>query len=242
MTEHLKIQTTLASKGALRVGLNMANKLLISGTQENGTPFGVSPDVGKAIADRLGMPVIYVPYPSPGAVADGAEKDEWDIANIGAEPERAETILFTKAYCEIEATYLVPGGTPFQTAADVDSTGTRIAVKDRSAYGLWLKRNIKNAELVLIDPSEDPFLTFESEGLDALSGLRTGLQNDLKRFPGGRLLDGSFTTVQQAVGTPKKNAVAENWLEQTVLDLKQSGEIQSFIDNHKVVGLSLAPL
>src|SRR6516162_4082954 len=29
----------------------------------------------------------------------------WDIGLIGAEPQRAEKIVFTAAYCEIEATY-----------------------------------------------------------------------------------------------------------------------------------------
>ena len=57
--------------------------------------------------------------------------------------ERAEKIAFTPAYVEIEATYLVPAGSPLKSIADVDKPGVRIAVSARSAYDLWLARNIK---------------------------------------------------------------------------------------------------
>src|SRR6185312_17543484 len=101
-----------------------------------------------AIADRLGVPVRYVPFPKPGDLADQVGLDVWDIGLIGAEPARAETIAFTAAYTEIEATYLVPPGSPLTAIADVDRPGVRIAVTARSAYGLWLERNIRHATLV----------------------------------------------------------------------------------------------
>jgi len=62
------------------------------------------------VARRLGVPLQLVPFPSPGLLADSVDDDVWDIGNIGAEPQRAEKIAFTAAYCEIEATYLVPAG------------------------------------------------------------------------------------------------------------------------------------
>ena len=65
---------------------------------------------------------------SPGELADDAEKDKWDIGLIGAEPARAEKIDFTAAYVEIEATYLVPAGSPIKSIAEVDVKGNRIAV------------------------------------------------------------------------------------------------------------------
>ena len=43
---------------------------------------------------------------------------------------------------------------------------------------------------------------------DALAGLRPGLLKDLAKHPELKILDGKFTAVQQAVGTPKKNTAA----------------------------------
>src|SRR5205085_9578712 len=103
-----QIVSELAPTGVLRAAINMGNFLLVTGKDPNGDPSGVSPDMAAAIAARLGVPVKYLPYARPGEIADDAEKGLWDIGNIGAEPQRAAVISFTAAYCEIEATYLVP--------------------------------------------------------------------------------------------------------------------------------------
>ena len=50
------------------------------------------------------MPIKYVPFKSPGELADVAASGIWDVGLIGAEPQRAETIAFSPAYAEIEAT------------------------------------------------------------------------------------------------------------------------------------------
>ena len=48
----------------------------------------------------------------------------------------------------IEATYLIPPGSPIKAIADVDRKGVRIAISDRSAYDLYLTRELKHAELI----------------------------------------------------------------------------------------------
>src|ERR1700693_5902905 len=132
----------LAPHGVLRAAINMGNFLLVTGRKPSGDPDGVSPDMARAIAERLGVPVKYVPFPKPGELADAVGNDAWDIGLIGAEPARAEKITFTAAYVEIEATYLVSAGSPITSIAEVDRPGVRIAVSARSAYDLWLERNI----------------------------------------------------------------------------------------------------
>src|SRR5919106_5374839 len=106
------LRAELAPTGTLRAGINMANFLLVTGRTADGDPQGVAPDMASEIAARLGVPVAYVPYASPGPLADDAMNNVWDIGLIGAEPARAEHITFTPAYVEIEATYLVPAGSP----------------------------------------------------------------------------------------------------------------------------------
>ena len=122
------IVSELAPSGTLRAGINMANTLLVTGSTPAGEPTGVAPDMAREIADRLGVAVSYVPFASPGEVADAAGSDAWDIALIAAEPARAETIAFSAAYVEIEATYLVSESSSFRSVEDVDRPGMRIAV------------------------------------------------------------------------------------------------------------------
>lgn len=236
-----KIVAQLAPTGVLRAAINMSNFLLVTGQTDDGAPQGVSPDMAQAIAERLGVPVRYVCYASPGEVADAATHGEWDIGNIGAEPQRAVNIAFSAAYCEIEATYLVPAGSPIKALTDVDKSGIRVSVMGRSAYGLWLQANIKQATLVPADSINDSYEHFVRDNLDVLAGLRPRLLVDVQKLPGAVILDGKFSSVQQAIGTPRHNTEAAVWLAQFVEQAKTSGFVADLIAKHKVHGLTVAP-
>ena len=72
----------LAPTGVLRAGINMSNFLLVTGKTADGDPDGVSPDMVRAVAERLGVPLKLVPFKSPGELADAlervvADEDEW---------------------------------------------------------------------------------------------------------------------------------------------------------------------
>jgi polar amino acid transport system substrate-binding protein len=236
-----QIAAELAPTGVLRTGINLSNFLLVSGRTPSGDPEGVAPDMARAIADRLGLPVSYHPFPRPGPLADAAEDDVWDIGLIGAEPARAERISFTAAYVEIEATYLVPSGSPLQAISDVDKQGVRIAVSARSAYDLYLSRHLENAELIRAEGLNASFDLFVNEKLDALAGLRPRLISDVEKLPGARVLDGRFTAVQQAIGTPRGREAGAAFLRDFVEEAKSSGLVARFIERHSVRGLSVAP-
>lgn len=235
------LRSELAPTGTLRAAINMANFLLVSGRTADGDPDGVAPEMASAIAARLGVPVAFVPFASPGALADEAANDVWDIGLIGAEPARAERIAFTPAYVEIEATYLVPSGSPLQTISDVDRKGVRIAVSARSAYDLYLSRHLKNAELVRAEGVNASYDLLVNEKLDALAGLRPRLMSDVGNLPGARVLDGRFTAVQQAIGTPRGREASAVFLRDFVEEAKASGLVARFIARHRVRGLSVAP-
>lgn len=236
-----QVTSQLAPHGVLRAGINLSNFLLVTGRTPSGDPEGVAPDMARAIADRLGVKVAYVPFPKPGELADAAGTDVWDIGLIGAEPARAEKIAFSPAYVEIEATYLVPAGSPLASIADVDRPGVRIAVTARSAYDLWLERNIRHATLVRSGSLDTACEQFLREKLDALAGLRPRLLADVANIPGARILDGKFTAVQQAIGTARANQEAAAFLRDFVEEAKASGLVARLIERHKVQGLTVAP-
>jgi polar amino acid transport system substrate-binding protein len=236
-----QIVSELAGTGVLRAGINTGNGLLVTGMSTAGDPQGVAPDMAGELARRLGVPVVYVKFDRPSKLADAAGTDAWDIGLIGAEPARAEKIAFTPAYCEIEATYLVPAHSPFQSVAEVDRAGSRIAVRAGSAYDLWLTRNIRHATLLRSDTADGPFKQFVAEGLEALAGLRTQLSSEAGKLAGARILPGNFTAVQQAIGTLKSNAAGAAFLRDFVEEAKRSGFVAHLIERHRVVGLSVAP-
>jgi polar amino acid transport system substrate-binding protein len=229
----------LAPAGVLRAGINLSNFLLVTGRAPNGDPQGIAPDMAGEVAARLGVPVRLIPYESPGKLADAVA--DWDVGLIGAEPARAEQITFTAAYLEIEATYLVPAGSTIRTVDEVDRKGVRIAIAARSAYDLYLSRSLRNAELVRTNGLDASYELFVRERLDALAGLRPRLAQDVEKLPGARVLEGRFTAVQQAIGTPKARAASAAFLAAFVEEAKTSGLVARLIQRHGVKGVNVAP-
>ena len=236
-----QITSELAPTGVLRAGINMGNFLLVTGKTASGDPQGVAPDMAAEIARRLNVPVTYVKFDRPSHLADAAGTNIWDIGLIGAEPQRAEKIAFTPAYCEIEATYLVPNGSPISSLADVDRPGVRITVRRGAAYDLWLERNIKHATVLRSDSADAPFNQFVNERLEAYASLRPQLLTDAEKLPGSKILPGNFMTVQQAIGTAKPNIAGAAFLSEFVAEAKKSGLVARLIEKHHVKGLSVAP-
>jgi polar amino acid transport system substrate-binding protein len=194
------------------------------------------------IARRLGVEIAYVPFPSPGELADAAGGGVWDIGLIAVEPARAEQIAFTAAYVEIEATYLVAEDAPFQSVEDVDRAGVRIAVAARTAYDLYLSRNLKRAELVRAKGAAAAFDLFTGQKLDALAALRPALISEAGKAAGARILEGRFTAVRQAIGTRPENEAGAAFLADFVEEAKAGGLVQSLIERHGVADrLAVAP-
>ena len=233
----------LTKDGVLRAAINLANSLLVTGETPKGNPTGVAPDMAIAIAETLGAEVSYVTNPSPGLLADGAAEEAWDIGLIAAEPRRAETIAFTAAYAEIEATYLVPTKSPIDSVEEVDKDGVKIVVSGRSAYDLYLTRSLRHAELTRGQGADATFKLFSSGGFDALAGLRPSLLSLEKKLEGSRVLADYFTTVQQAIGTPKSNDAGAKFLMEFAEEAKANNFVASLIEHYGLTGrLSVAPL
>src|SRR5881628_439439 len=235
------VRSELAPRGTLRVGLNHQNFLLVTPNSSASDPRGVASDLARELARRLGVPIEFSKYDTAGKLADGVKTGAWDVAFLGAEPQRANEIAFTAAYLEIPSTYLVPAGSSIRSVAEVDREGVRIVVAEQSAYGLYLARTIKHAKLVTTQGLDSSFDVFVAHKLEALAGLKPRLLTDVQKLPGARILDGQFTAVQQAIGTAKNREASARFLRAFVEDVKASGLVAEAISRNGAQGVSVAP-
>ncbi len=235
------MRSELAPTGTLRVGINYGNFLLVTRDPAGGEPRGIAVDLAREVGRRMGVAVEFVGYEAAGKMAEAVTAGAWDVAFLGAEPQRANAIAFTAAYLEIPVTYLVPAGSPLHTIADVDREGVRIAVAEKSAYDLFLSRSLRHARLLRAQGIDASFTLFVAEKLEALAGLKPRLVTDAERLPGARVLDGRFTAVQQAIGTPRAREAGARYLRAFVEEVKASGMVAQAIEKHGVRGVSVAP-
>jgi polar amino acid transport system substrate-binding protein len=235
------VRTDLAPSGTLRAGVNYGNFILATRDPASGDSRGVAIDLTRELGRRLGVPVEIVPYDSVAAMVDAAGTGAWDIAYLGIDPAREDAIGFTAAYLEIEATYLVPPGSPIRALADVDREGVRVAAPARANYELFLSRHLQRAQLVRAPNAEAAFGLLAAGQADVLAGLRQALIGLLARLPGARVLDGRFMAVQQAVGVPRGRDAGLRYLRGVVEEAKASGLVAQAIERTGARGVSVAP-
>jgi polar amino acid transport system substrate-binding protein len=231
----------LAPTGKLRVGINYGNPILVQKDQATGEPRGIAVDLSRELARRLGVPVEFVFYDAAGMMTDALKTGAWDVAFLAVDPKRAAEISFTAPYIEIEGAYLVPAGSPLRTIEDVDHEGVRIAVGAKSAYDLFLSRNLKHAQLMRAPTFEETIDLFISVKLEVLAGVKQPLVEAAAKIPGSRVLEGRFMVINQAAGVPKGREAGARYLRQFIEDAKSTGMVAQSLGKSGITGVSVAP-
>lgn len=228
----------LAPTGTLRAGMNLGNNLFTWKDRATGELQGVSVDLMRELAARLGVPLELVVHATPGDVADSAQKGTWDVAILAIEPARARTITFSPPITEIEASYLVRQDSALRAVAQVDAAGVRIAAPERAGYELFLTRTIRHATLVRASSTQGAIDLFMNRQADTLSGLKPNLLDLMAGKPDLRLLEGNFMVVNHGLGIPADRPAAAAYVKAFVEEMNASGFIARSIARHGVQGLS----
>ena len=231
----------LAPTGKLRAAINFDNPLLASRDPATGEAGGVSVELARELACRLGLDVDYVPYFAAGKVIEGVKAGVWDICFLAIDPVRAEQILFTPPYVVIEGAYLVPEASPIRDNAEVDRPGVRVLVSSGSAYDLFLSRTIRHATIVRTTAAKDVVDQFVAQKLDVAAGVRPALAEDARRHEGLRLLPGRFMAIHQAMGCPRGRDKGARHLFDFVEEMKATGFVARSLAANRIEGASVAP-
>ena len=230
----------LGSTGKLRAAINFGNPILAR-RGPGGEPTGVSVDLAREAARRLGLAVELVPFDSAGAVVEAVKARQVDMAFVAIDPVRAADMEYTAPYVIIEGAYLVRSGSALQRNEEVDRAGTRIVVGRGSAYDLFLTREIKAATLVRAPTSPAVTDMFLAQNLDVAAGVRQQLEADARRVAGVRMLPGRFMVIEQAMGVPKGRTAAQAWLSSYIEEMKATGFVANALARHGVQGAAVAP-
>jgi polar amino acid transport system substrate-binding protein len=223
-------RSELAPTGKLRVGLILSNQVLVTKDQQTGELRGVTVALGKALAERLGVPLEPVGYANPAALVQSFGRNEWDIAFLAIDPVRARDVDFSPPYMVVDNTYLVPAGSRVQSVEMADQAGVKIAVPERSAPDLFLSRTLKAAEIIRVPGGADAAVeTLRSGRADAYAENAHMLSLYSDRLPGSRVLEGRYTLIQHAIAIPKGRSVAAEYIGQFVEESKREGTIRAAI-------------
>ena len=231
----------LAPGGAVRVALNFGNPVLVRRDTISGEPKGITVDLARELARRLGVPPKFIAYEGAGKVVAALPTQAWDVAFMAIDPQRAEQLLFTPPYVIIEGTYLVRADSPYQHVDDLDRHGVRIAVGKGAAYDLFLSRTLKNASLVRAETSAAVIDLFLAEELDAAAGIRQPLVAAAREHSAWRVIPGRFMAIEQAMCTPAGRNAGRQFLVEFIADMKTSGFVAEALARYNERDALVAP-
>jgi polar amino acid transport system substrate-binding protein len=228
----------LAGTGKVRVALiNVGNYI----TQPQATPpTGLGVDMGKSLADRVGVPFEPVVYATVTALLSDARSGKWDVAILGYDPARAADFEFTRPYAFTENSYLVPAGSGLMTIADVDRKGVKVNVAARTAQFNYLKANLKQAEVNATPTNAQGAEELTAGKAQAFAANRTTLEELAAKMPGYRVVPGSFFELRYVLGVPKGRMAAAAYVDEFVRDYLASGAMAETITRANLKGVKPA--
>jgi polar amino acid transport system substrate-binding protein len=231
----------LAPNGEFRAALIASNPVLVT-RGADGQLGGVSVELARALAVRLGVPIRLMPYDNPARYNESLGKDEWDIGLAARDPSRAEFLAFSDVFMEVDNGYVARPGLPLKTADEVDHVGIKVAVAQGSAPDGFLTRTLKNAEIVRVPgglaPAREVLATNRADVYGENVHLAYRIAAEL---PGAMVLDGRFNLVQMSIAVPKRKAAALSVVNEFVREAKRGGLVAQAITRAGLRGVRPAP-
>jgi polar amino acid transport system substrate-binding protein len=234
------LRDEIAPTGKLRVaiGISPAGGAYWSTRTENGYA-GVPVDLGRAMAEQLGVPVEYVPHSNSGQIVDAIERRTWDVTFLPKDPEREARMAFGPIYEVADATYIVKAGSDVKDFATLDRPGIKVAAVNNTTTMRGAIAHLKNAEVTGYQTYDEIEKLLKNGEIDAFALSRDQLNAMAKKIPGTRVLDETFKQTVTAVGVPPNHPLALAFVSKFMTDAIGNGMLRKAYDNN---GLKDNPL
>lgn len=233
----------LTSDGKLRVGIAIAPSPGAGNVamEAGGEPRGAGADLGRELARKLGVPVQWVPYPNSGALTDAVASGAWDVAFLPVDAERRKKVDFGPPHIVLQSTFLVPPGSAIQSLAEVDRPGLRVVGVENTATTRAAQASLKNVTMTNVKSAAELTELVRSGQVDAVALSRESLMQIAEKFPGSRVLPGSFLSSFVAVAVPKNKPAALAYVSTFAEEAKSSGLVRRSLDSVGMQSSVVAP-
>lgn len=225
MSAAAEAREIMAPSGRLRVGLYLGGPTSAI-KNADGTLKGVGHDIGRELAQRLGVPFEPVLFERNAEVIEAVKAGRVDAVFTNATAERMKVIDFSPTCLRIELGYLAPPGSQVRSAAEVDRAGVRVAVIQGGTSDTVLTRELKQAQIVHARSVADGVVLLRAGKADVLASQKANLFEMADQLPGSRVLEGNWGFEQQAIGIPQGRSRALPFLREFAEEAVASGRVR----------------
>jgi polar amino acid transport system substrate-binding protein len=235
-------QAEIAPTGTLRAAYLATNPAQAIRDAQTGEVRGVSFDMARELAKRVGKPLDFKPTASPPAVIDAVRNGQADIGFVAYEATRLGTVEFSQTYILVQQSFLVLGDSTIHAMADIDRVGQKVSGTYNDSITLCLRRTLKHATLVELDNNVATIAeALVGRKIDALGANRQRLTSLMRSVPGSRLLPDNFFNVPQNIIVPLDKPEVLASVNAFVDDVRTSGFLRDAVARSGVVGIEAAP-
>jgi polar amino acid transport system substrate-binding protein len=182
---------------------------------------GVAIDLGSALAQKLGVPVVeFVPYLASGAITADADGN---------------------AYHLLQSTYLVAPGSAIKTLADANAAGVRIAGAANTATFRASNKASPKATHVEVAGVDAAVLLMKAGKIDCIALSRESLTGLLPEIPGAYIIDGGFLNSTTAIAVPNGKPEALAYVSQFIEEAKSGSLVRKALDDIGLKTSQVAP-
>jgi polar amino acid transport system substrate-binding protein len=217
----------LAPTGTLRVAVYLGSPTSLVIDPKTGEKAGVSVDLGRELAARLGVPMQLVEHKLVAEVINALRGGAADFTVTNASAERAKIVDFTDPIVDLELGYLVLPGSPIGAIAEVDRTGMRIGVSQGSSSQGALTKAYQNAKVVGATSLAAAAGMLQRRELDAFATNKAVLFQMTDTLPGARVLEGRWGTEHLAIAVPRGRGAGAEYLRRFAVEMKSGGQLRA---------------
>lgn len=219
-------RAVLAPSGVLRVAVYPGSPTSMVRGPGAGEMRGVSVDIGRELARRLGVPAEIVVVERAAEVVEALKSGRADMAITNASPARAKDVDFSTPLFGLELGYLVTAASPVTSLDTVDRPGVRVGVSQGSSSQAALSKKFGNAVLVPAPSLRAATDLLKARELDAFATNKAILFEMATAVPGARVLDGRWGIENLAIAVPKGRDAGLPLLQAFAAEVRDDGRVQ----------------
>jgi polar amino acid transport system substrate-binding protein len=231
---------SIKSSGKLRIGVGLVPTFATK-DPSTGEVRGIAIELGRVLAEGLGVELVPVTYPSPANLPDALKNGAWDIGFLGVDPAREGVMDFSIPYAQVDSTFLVAPGSAYRGVDDLDKPGVRIATTRNGVEDLTLTRLIKVAEIVRVDSAGAGLEALKAGKVDAVAIPRPAAVAFAEQLPGSCVSDDRYAVALHAIAVPKGESGRLNYINEFVSSAKKSGFVRHAMERVGLRGAQVAP-
>jgi polar amino acid transport system substrate-binding protein len=233
----------LIPTGALRVGVAFAPQPspLFVVKDKDGTPRGVTIDLGNELAQQLGVAAEFTVAPNTGELVDLLEAGRIDVSFMPVDEERKKRIEFGPVYFLVESTYMVTEASGLRKVGDVDQPGIRVVGIAGTTTIRAAARSLTQTTITAAQSIGEAVEMLTGGKADAFALSRDSLPSFVAKLPGSRIVEGGFQLTGVAIAVPRARPDALAYVTTFIEKAKNSGVVRGAFNRAGLQHLMVAP-